>query len=358
MEATARHPTHPEPHDDQTDHVRPNPFVRSLPVFGSAHRRDRGRVKPATGRMTPRLVVQGRWIRNLARHLGFLAAGDVVTLGLLVTDDRRALVQKAGFTEFAHGVTLLPQPRGRVSVFNAVGRHVVHRDQPKETAYRTVRWRWVERHGKDKVEREDWKDVPYQRYPRTFVPPPSVELSLVQDEGSALTVTAPPLAYDPHSAELLHQVNLFLDLFREVHVLGDAYRRLPTGDERRVNWRFLPPSEHPWTTLRAEIEPVFERARGQKRAFLEERLETIAGYVPDYTVVGAGGFTGYVMFAFPARNLFVLESALYGNATYILRGEWEQLAAMTKAELLHDGLHEARLVHQAAWAKQLQAYLA
>lgn len=301
----------------------------------------------------------GRRIRNLARHLGFFVPGEPVALGLPVTPHLLAAVERVGLTPASHGLTLLPEVRGPVSRFNAEGRYLIHRDQVKETAYRTVRWKWTERHGDERIEQEDWKDVPYLRYPRTFVLPPSVELSLVQDDAGTFTITAPSLPYDPQSAELLHQVNLFLELFGEVHVLGEDRVYLNAGDERRVNWHFLPPGEVPWDVLRTHLTPVFDRARSQqKRTFLSERLEALAAYGPDFTVVGAGGFTGYVLFAFPQRNLFVLESALYGNATYILRGDWEHLAILTKADLLREDLHEARVTHQANWGEQIRAYLA
>lgn len=308
--------------------------------------------------MTVRTVLTGRRIRNLARHLGFFAPSDPVSLGLPVTPERLAAVERAGLTPTEHGLTLLPDVRGPVSRYNAEGRYLIHRDQPKETAHRTVRWKWTERHGDQRVEREDWRDVPYLRYPRTFVPPPSVELSLVQDDAGSFTVKAPSLPYDPQSTELLHQVNLFLELFGEVHVLREGRVHLNAGDERRVNWHLLPPGEFPWEVLRAHLTPVVDRARSQQqRAFLSERLEALAAYGPDFTVVGAGGFTGYVLFAFPQRNLFVLESALYGNATYILRGNWEYLTTLTKADLLREDLHEARVPHQATWGELIQAYL-
>ncbi|GGS43727.1 hypothetical protein [Deinococcus knuensis] len=308
--------------------------------------------------MTTRSVLTGRRIRNLARHLGFFELGESVSLGLLVTAERFTAVERIGLTPAEHGLTLLPVIRGPVSRFNAEGRYLIRRDESKETAYRTVRWKWIERHGDERIEREEWKDVPYLRYPRIFVSPPSVELSLVQDDAGAFTVTAPSLPYDPQSTELLHQVNLFLELFGEVHVLGAGRMHLNAGDERRVNWQLLPHGEVPWDVLRAHLTPVFEQARSQqKRAFLNERLEALAAYGPEFTVVGAGGFTGYVLFAFPQRNLFVLESALYGNATYILRGAWEHLATLTKADLLRGDLHEARVPHQATWGEQLKAYL-
>jgi hypothetical protein len=95
------------------------------------------------------------------------------------------------------GETILPPAsRGPVSKYNAEGKYEVHKDQPMETAYRMVEWHWREWHGPyDRVERSKLVDVPYQRYPRTFIPPPSVELSISTAADGQRIITAGSIDY-------------------------------------------------------------------------------------------------------------------------------------------------------------------
>lgn len=79
-----------------------------------------------------------------------------------------------GFSsELKPGETVLPSPKMvPVSRRNAEGSYIIHKDQPMETAYRTVEWTWKQWAGRgETVEVSDFVDVPYKRYPRTFVPP-------------------------------------------------------------------------------------------------------------------------------------------------------------------------------------------
>ena len=79
---------------------------------------------------------------------------------------------------------------------------------------------------------------------------------------------------------------------------------------------------------------------------------------PDFTAVGEAGFEGCVLFAFEGRGLYVLESFEYGNATYILGGDWQTVSQRTKKEILEGGLHKSRIVHAQSWERQLRQVLA
>lgn len=74
--------------------------------------------------------------------------------------------------------------------------------------------------------------------------------------------------------------------------------------------------------------------------------------------MGEAGFTGYFVFGFPAKKLFVLESIYSDNATYVLDEDWEQISRLTKAEILDQGLHQERLVHRVGWHTLVKKLLA
>ena len=131
------------------------------------------------------MIVTGRRIINLNRHLGALADGEDIIIGLSDLDRFEDQLNQFGFSDDpTDGDTLLPPATfGPVSRYNAEGRYIVHRDQPKETAYRQIEWHWEEWHGPyDRVAQSRIVDVPYERYPRTFDPPPSVEVTITTDD--------------------------------------------------------------------------------------------------------------------------------------------------------------------------------
>lgn len=300
------------------------------------------------------IAIRQRRIRKLGTHFRGVEPGQMLTIGVPVTAEVEDRLHSIGFDRLEEGEMVLPRVVGTVTRYNAEGKEIVHRDQPKETVHRTVEWTRTEFHGKEEHEVTDFVDRPYQRYPRTPVPPPGVELSCIHTPAGERIIVAPALSYSESSGALLHTVNLFLELFREAHVLGDELRPVALPTLRRLSWHILPPGERLWPQLREELAPLVQQAKKGQRHFLEHRLQTIAKYGPAFTAIGAAGFTGYIVFGFPQQDLYILESAYYGNATYVLKKDWATLSQLTKAELVHGDLHELRLVHRSNWAEEIR----
>ena len=57
-----------------------------------------------------------------------------------------------------------------------------------------------------------------------------------------------------------------------------------------------------------------------------------------------------MVFGFTGRNLYILESMFPYNATYVFEGDWEYLSKLSKAEILSEKLHKARIIHTSKWA--------
>lgn len=253
----------------------------------------------------------------------------------------------------------MPSPDfGPVSHFNAEGKQIIHKDRPKETAYRAIEWRWTEWHGQQRVEKTDFRDVPYERYPRTFVPPPSVEFTITATTIGESVLVTPVLALSPTNQPLLlHTVNLLLEIFREAQLLSENLERVIVPPIRRLHWRILPAGQRPWAQLKKELDPLIKEAPGGNQAFIRHRLEVINGYKPDFAAVGQAGFRGYIVLGFSQRKVYVLESLYYGNATYIFGEDWETLSKWTKAEILNAKLQKDRIVHTTAWDGKLRKIL-
>lgn len=305
------------------------------------------------------MILTGRRIRSIARRLGPIAEGQRIMIGLNELDRFDDKLRCIGFTpESADGDTLLPPVLfGPVSRYNAEGRDIVHRDQPMETAYRQVEWHWKEFHGPyDRVERSDIVDVPYQRYPRTFDPPPSVEMTITSDaKGNRLVVT-PELVFEPaNHSRIKHAVNLFLEIFGECNVMDRNLQSVYHAPVRRLHWRVLPEGRMPWASLSRALDPIVQRQPDGNQPVIRHRLQAVNAHKPEFVAVGQGGFDGYVIFAFPDLNMYILECVHYGNATYVFNDDWERLSQMTKAEILDNSLQQDRLIHRENWRQHLDA---
>ena len=66
---------------------------------------------------------------------------------------------------------------------------------------------------------------------------------------------------------------------------------------------------------------------------------------------------GQVIFGFPHKNLHILESMYFGNATYVFDERWEELSKMTKAEILDQRLQTDRVIHEEGWENRVRNLL-
>lgn len=306
------------------------------------------------------MVITKKRIRNLDRYFGFIRPGSQIVLGVRLGTTDPIRLQQIGFgASIEVGDTVLPSAEiGPVSRFNSRGRERVHKDLPMETAYRQAEWRWIEWHGPYEHERIRIVDVPYQRYPRTLVPPPSVELTVSRAPSGEITIITPEFTYtDDQKQLILHAVNLVLEIFGECEIFTSDLQALIKSDIRRLNWRILPPGRQPWEQIKSAVESVVRKAPKGNWPVIEYRIAEIHKYGPTFCAIGNGGFHGYVVFGFPERNLYVLESTQFDNATYVFAEHWEELSKRTKAEILTAGLHKDRIIHRGNWASRIRQLL-
>lgn len=304
------------------------------------------------------MLITKKRISSLGANLPASLKGKEVAIALKGLADHKDALGKAGFAaDLALGETILPTSVGKISEYNAEGRYVPQKDKPKETVYRQVEWTHTEWHGPYQQEVTSTVDVPYKRYPRKFFPPPGVELTVAKSQSGDMIVTTHPVKYSTQNEEqLLHVINLFLELFGECSLMAGDLTDLTKIKFERLNWQVLPQGEQPWITLQPVLQPIIQR-RSTQPSVVTARLETINKYKPDFVAVGKGGFEGYVVFGFPKKNLFVLESANPNNATYVFDSNWRDLSQMTKAEILDASLQKDRLIHRKGWPQQVRKLL-
>jgi hypothetical protein len=302
--------------------------------------------------------IRQKRIRNLERHLPENLLGQSLRFGLSDLVRHFERLKLSGFCdELTPGACVLPKAIGPVTRFNAEGKNIVRRDLPMETAFRQVEWTWIEYHGRDEEEKSEVRDVPYRRYPRDFVPPPSLELRIVLGpEGRKLAVTE-PFCYDEAARDgIRHAINVCLELFGECEIFTpDLISIVPPAE--RLNWHILPPGKYPWERLQSELKTIVDRAKPGKRPIILSRWETINKHKPDFVAAGEAGFDGYIVFGFTTKDIYVVESAYYGNATYVFDKDWETLSRMTKAEILNQDLQKDRVIHISSWPARINTLL-
>jgi hypothetical protein len=269
---------------------------------------------------------------------------------------------RIGFSaQLSIGDTLLPAKIGPVSKRNAEGNFVRHKDQPKETHYRTVEWTWKQFKGRDDYEEvSDFKDVPYQRYPRTFVPPYAVELSVVALADGVRFVVAPQITLDlEKNIDLLkHTINLFLEIFGECEIRYENLESIIKAKIVRLNWNILPPGEYPWQTRKEQVREFLDRASNRNKVVVSKRLEIINQYGPDFVAIGLHGFSGYMVFGFDKKKIYVFESTHVNNATYIFDKNWKDLSQLTKKEILSEDRQKDRVIHlHKSWMHRIDQIL-
>jgi hypothetical protein len=306
------------------------------------------------------MLIKQKRVGNIDRYTKMIKPGATIRVGIGDISHFTIQLQRAGFSPaMSAGETILPTVIGPVSLYNAEGREIIHKDQPKETCYRQVEWHWEEWHGPYTIPQSKIVDVPYERYPRTPLLPPSVEMTICQTISSGTIVVGPEITYsDANKESLTHVVNLFLEVFGECQFFTADLNQIIKVPIKRLNWQLLPPGERPWALVHRDLQPVISRAPKGNQVVIEHRLETINQYGSDFAAIGRGGFQGYVVLGFIGRQLFVLESLMYGNATYVLGQNWEDISKLTKAEILREDLQKVRLIHREGWERKIHELLA
>jgi len=308
------------------------------------------------------MILRKKRIVNIDPVLSSIARETNFIVGIQNPARFKEKLRRIGFTlPLQIGESILPPVSlGPVSQINAEGYDIIHRGRPKETAYRQVEWHWEEFDGPyDRTPQSRLVDVPYKRFPRTHVPPFSVELTLTKDLRDNFMIIGPYIKNTPDNKELIkHTLNLFFELFRECQIFSSNLKEIIKPPILRLNWQVLPPGRMPWETVMLHVRPIIELAPEGNRPFIWHRIEFINKYGPDFWAFGKGGFTGYFIMGFEAKNLYVCESVVHGNATYIFNEGWEELSRKTKAEILDAKLQKDRIIHRIGhWDKSIRGLL-
>ena len=298
------------------------------------------------------MLIQRKRIRSIEPYLGGFKSEQKLYICKQITEADKAVLMKYGYNPDDESLqTHEPTPIKRYTSINVDGDWIVHRDQPKEPreferAYHIVDW-----HGNDHY------GTCYQTrdcYPRTFIPPKLIELTLHDNMLRSSAYTNSPKHYE----SLTLVANMFLEMFGQCETMDENLVPVaPPSTLKQVSWTLLPVGKMPWDEGKERLKEIIQSVPASKQTVIEERHHKIWEYQPEWHAIGSEGFWGYVVYGFPAKNLYVFESNRYNNATYVFRGKWEEVSQLTKREIILGNMHEARIIHTESWKSSLTKLL-
>lgn len=302
--------------------------------------------------------INRKHVRKVSRYVHPTLSNQYVRVIATIDDlGEQQLARIDLVTKLAEGESYLPPPISRFSRFNAEGKWVTRRNEPKEKRYiTTLRTAKSEFRGRDRREDvESTHDVYRMCYPRDLIPPPEEEVFGFPIDNQVYAATE-ALSLPAEEERLQHQVNLLLELFGSCEVVrADGQSASPARTHRR--WTFLPSGSYKQGTITTALGPLLAKLRPGDRMILTGRQEILDSFEPQEIAQGEGGFSDYLAYVFPQYGRVVLESLRRDNAIYVFKGAWEAFSRLTKRQIIDSGVHDARIVHSTGWQQRLQDVL-
>lgn len=239
-----------------------------------------------------------------------------------------------GFKESdPNGTTILPCGVNRCAKKNAEPFYTIDKSLPLEDYTQTVYWTRYEWAGRGELNPvTEFSFITKKRYHRNYYAPYSVNFTLITEADTPYIVSDPILYSDDNKDKLLNTVNILLGFFGECTVDFEEQER----ETKRVivNWDIFPKGEYPWGDIKDTLKKITKGYSNTRTEMMLRNCEAIYAKKPDFVAYGRSGFKGYAVFGFRDRNLYVLESALPNNATYILQNDWETISQLSKAQII------------------------
>ena len=305
------------------------------------------------------MKIQKKRIYSLQNNLPTSLKNKYFIPGIVLNQDESSMLLNLGFTEKLEvGESLLPRIVGPITKFNAEGKEIPDKTKDKETKYRIIEWCWNQwKKGGGTEEVCDFRLVPYQRWQRIQIMPPSIQLVISKKEAGKIYVTTDKAKFsEQDETDAINKINLLLEVFGECEILDENSVPL-VAVSKTLNWRILPPGKRPWSELQKYLKTFTDSIKDKRYLpVLETRLSDVNNLQPEFTAVGNQGFNGYLVFGFPKKNIYILESMFYGNAIYVFNKKWEEFSKMTKAEILKNNFQVERITHNGEktnWIKRL-----
>ena len=267
-------------------------------------------------------------------------------------------LKKFGFeSDMNNGDSILPTVFNNYAQKNAEMFFTIDSSLPMEKYTQTQYWTRNEWAGRGETrEVTEFVDITRWRRHRDWHQPYSVNFTYIDQGKVSAYIVSDCIIYNAENHnKLKNTVNMLLGLFGECTI---DYEPIPHEIKRkRLDWEILPPGKYPWEKVKSSIEEITEKSNRTQTEMMLRNCKVIADMEPEFVAYGKSGFRGYVVFGFPQKDIFILESVLPNNATYVFNNNWESLSKLSKAEILSNHLHHARIIHSSNWEKAFAAVM-
>lgn len=231
---------------------------------------------------------------------------------------------------------------------NACGYSYADKTKPKERRYVSTGWGYP--YGNTNASMGVF-DIYKKCYPKIEVEAYGIELCLYENADNQQFVIV-DMTDEIREKYMKEAINLMLEIYGKCYVYDGVIRIEKTIKRKRCNWEMLPPGEMPSKHIEKQVESMNQNIKAYDIA----RLNFIEKYDATMVVEGINGFNGY--YAYLYEKCCVLESAFYGNATYIIpKDNWEKLSQKTKKELIDEKQLIAKINHTEKWEKDIESML-
>lgn len=284
-------------------------------------------------------------INNPQRYLYALHRGDKFYVAAALSDEDTSHLQHYGIKP--DGASRIPVPHRSATQLNAEGKWIRLGDLPKEIrlfvhAYHLVDWHGNDHYGTCIQER--WC------YQRELIPP--AELAFIIEDGTLYSPLLENSEADMNRIKIA--MNVILEMIGHCEIrTADKSPALPPVRQVEVPWEILRAGIRNRSEWEEYVKKTVERKPKAQQVEICRRHEHLMEMEPEFCVLGAQNFFGYVVYGFPALNLYIFESNGINNATYVFRGNWEAASMLTKMEVLSGGLQEARIYHTNQWHESI-----
>ncbi|MCO1339160.1 hypothetical protein BJH93_09690 [Kocuria polaris] len=248
---------------------------------------------------------------------------------------------------------LPPASTGRWSKWNATGREIVRRDQPKVDHSWTIEAPDFHGGGTHPITfaREVFRK---QRLYGQQVEAAVTRLDEPRDSlvGTVLLTLQAP--YDEEAEQAyLYAASLARTWFGSATAYSLDETGIPQVPEQSFSWHFLPDGSV--EEMRgALVEKFGGSAPPQEIEIMIDRLEKVQSLAPERRLVGTSGLQRYIGYMF-GDDFVAFENPRIGNALYLLYGDWESLSQLSRSQLLSSREGEFdRIIHTARWFERLR----
>lgn len=293
------------------------------------------------------MIINKKRINSVNRYLKYFNGVKEIYISVPANKDNIDLLkEKFEITEYEVGRKIVPPDCGPVTRYNCNGKEIIHRDRPKEKRVFERDYHIIDWH------HNDYYGTCFQTrmcYPKTLLEPPLEELILYDQ------IICSNLIGISEPERLKHVINMFLEIFGYCEILDTNEKPINKEiDLKVVSWKILPPGKYPWNIAKRELENYFRKSSNKNKRVLENRHASIAKFNPDFMAIGQEHFNGYVVYGFTKMDLYVFESNKINNATYVFKGQWEEAAKLTKADIINGRLCHERIIHTKDWKKKIE----